>query len=46
MKDRLKFMKDNTESPKILNIISKMAELSEKQQEALCDCIEAGVFSK
>ena len=46
MIDKLKFVKDNTESPKLLEIIAKMANLPEDAQEKLCDLIEAGVFSK
>jgi len=45
MIDRLRFVKDNTENPKLLEIISKMATLSEETQERLCDCIKQGVFS-
>ena len=45
MIDKLKFIKDNTENPKILEIISKAATLPEDAQEKLCECIEAGVFS-
>ena len=45
MIDRLRFVKNNTENPKLLEIIGKMGQLSEEAQERLCDCIEQGVFS-
>ena len=44
MIDKLRFIKDNTENPKILKIVAKMAECSDETQEVLCDAIEMGVF--
>lgn len=45
MIDRLKFVKNNTENPKLLEIIAEMAKLPDNVQEGLCDAIEAGVFN-
>jgi len=46
MIDRLRFCIDNTDSPKLLEILSKIASLPKKQQEGVLDLVEAGVFTK
>lgn len=44
MIDRLRFIKDSTENPKLLSLIADMAQLPDKTQEVLCDAIEQGLF--
>lgn len=45
MIDRLRFAIDNTDNPKLLAILAKIAELKEETQEALLDAVEGGCFS-
>ena len=44
MIDKLRFAIDNTDNPKLLAILSKMAELQDDQQEAVLNAVEAGIF--
>ena len=44
MIDRLRFAIDNTDNPKLLEILAKMAKLSDKGQEAMLDLVESGVL--
>lgn len=46
MIDKLRFAIDNTENPKLLSILAKIAELSEENQESVLNLVEAGVFTK
>jgi hypothetical protein len=46
MNDKLRFAIDNTDNPKLLQILSKIAELkSDEAQGKLLDLIKSGVFS-
>jgi len=45
MNEKLRFAIDNTENPKLLQILSKIAELkSDETQGELLSLIETGVF--
>ena len=44
MIDKLRFVIDNTENPKLLAILAKIAKLPEKQQEAILNLVEAGIL--
>ena len=41
--DRLRFVMSQTDSPKLIEICSKIAGLDIKIQESLLDCIEQGI---
>ena len=45
MNERLRFAIDNTDNPKLLSILSKIAALPEDTQEKLLDLIESGMFN-
>lgn len=44
MNDKLRFAIDNTENPKLLEILAKIAKLPDDAQEKMLDLIEQGVF--
>ncbi len=44
MIDKLRFAIDNTDNPKLLSILSKIAALSEDKQEAVLNAVEQGLF--
>ena len=45
MHDKLRFAIDNTESPKLLEILSKIAKLPDDAQEKMLDLIQSGAFT-
>ncbi len=42
--DKLRFAIDNTDNPKLLSILSKIAELSDDKQDAVLNAVEEGIF--
>jgi len=46
MIDKLRFVLDNTNNPKLLNILSKIAELKDEEQELVLNLIETGFFGE
>lgn len=44
MIDKLRYAIDNTENPKLLAILAKVAELKEENQERVLNAIEGGLF--
>jgi hypothetical protein len=46
MIDKLRFAIDNTDNPKLLEILSQIAKLSDPAQEKMLELIESGVFTK
>lgn len=46
MNERLRYAIDNTDNPKLLAILSKIAALPEKAQEGVLDLIESGAFTQ
>ncbi len=44
MQDRLRFAIDNTDNPKLLAILSKIAELPDDAQGKLLDLVESGAL--
>jgi len=45
MIDKLRFALDNTDNPKSLEILAKIAKLPDKAQEGMLDLIESGAFT-
>lgn len=45
MNDKLRFAIDNTENPKLLEILSQIAKLSEDNQGRILQLVEMGVFT-
>jgi hypothetical protein len=45
MDDKLRFAISNTDNPKLLGILAKMAELPDETQGLLLQLIETGAFS-
>jgi hypothetical protein len=46
MIDKLRFAIDNTENPKLLSILAKIAELEESSQEAVLNAVETGTLNQ
>lgn len=44
MIEKLRFAIDNTDNPKLLSILAKIAELKESTQEKFLELVESGMF--
>ena len=44
MNDKLRFAIDNTDNPKLLEILAKIAKLPDDAQENMLDLIQSGAF--
>ncbi len=44
MIDKLRFAIDNTDSPKLLALLSKIAALTDEEQELTLNLVEMGIY--